>query len=95
MGFPSRSVTAKEQVASYPTPFTFEGSIPEVFRICLQHNAKAPQISAVDCSKIRWSVGERWVFVASGWLATLRADRVGWSLRAEEDGMLEKGKEGM
>lgn len=64
-GVPSRSVTASEQVASKPTPFTWDGSILDSERIFCEHFAKADQMSVVDCSKIRWSVGDLWVLVAS------------------------------
>lgn len=52
-GVPDRSVTAKEQVASNPTPLTRAASTPDSFKIFWEHLAKADQMSEVDCSKIR------------------------------------------
>lgn len=65
MGVPCLSTTAREHVASNPMPLTCEGDTPEEARMVLQHLEREDQMSVVDCSKIRWSVGERWVWVGS------------------------------
>jgi hypothetical protein len=63
-GFPSKSHTAREQVASKPMPLMASGGVFELERQSLTQVEMASQILSVDCSYTVWLLESRKVMVS-------------------------------